>query len=167
MVSRGHCHPLLELIGVQPPSYISCFLLVAPFSNAIGHHVIFLLTRSVLLPFGPPAIIDSNQIKNQSTNFTSQTVQSWALEHRILCNFYLVYLPQAVGFTERHNGSLKDTFLKLWSSRWSPKWAEVLPQAVGLLNSLVLSSPTPTHQLVVFSKDSPFNPDCKPPLLWH
>ena len=165
-ISDGFTRPLPSsaAIGIQPPSYVSCFLLVAPSSNAVGHHVIFLLTRYVLLPSSPPpAIIDSNQ----STNFTSQTVQSWAIEHRILCNFYLVYLSQAVGFIERHNGLLKDTFLKLWSSRWSPKWAEVLPQAVELLNSLVLSSPTPTHQLVVFSKDSPINPDCEPPLLWH
>ena len=70
---------------IQPPSYFTCFLLVAPSSNAVGHHVIFLLTRCVLLPFGPPAIIDSNQ----STNFTSQTIQSWALEHGLLWTFFL------------------------------------------------------------------------------
>ena len=103
-ISDGFTRPLPSSAGadryIQPPSCFSCFLLVAPSSNAVGHHAIFLLTRYVLLPFGLPAIIDSNQ----STNFTSQTTQSWALEHEILWNFYLVYLPQAVGFIERHNG---------------------------------------------------------------
>ena len=84
----------------------------------------------MLVPFGPPDIIDSDQ----STHFTSQVAQSWALKHEILWTFHLVYWLQASGLTERQNGLLKDMLLRLLNYKCSPKWTEILPQAPIQLN---------------------------------
>lgn len=78
-------------------------LLAAPSRNHASHHVISFLTRYVLTPFGLPDIIDSYRGMISISNFTSQVVLSWALEHGILWNFHLAYWPQAAGLIERHS----------------------------------------------------------------
>lgn len=52
-----------------------------------------------------------------------------------LVEFYLAYQPQAAGLTERHNGLHIDILLKLLYTVLSPKWTEIWPQALILLNS--------------------------------
>lgn len=58
LVLPDHCHPLLELIGIKPPS-------------ETFHWV--------------PAGCSLNIISSdQGAHFTSQVVQSWVLEHRLV-----------------------------------------------------------------------------------
>lgn len=113
-------------------------LLLPP--ETVCHHVICFLTGYVLVTVSPPDVIDSNL----SSHFTFQDVQSWALEHGILWNFYSAYQPQPAGLMERHNGLLEDMLLKLLNNKWSPKWTEMLPQALILLNSEPSDLSTPT-----------------------
>lgn len=88
-------------------------------------HVIFFLTRYVLVHFGPSDNIHLNQdwypfhLPNCSV-LSSRTWNLW--------NSHLAYWLQASGLTKSYN-----SLSKLLNNRWSPKWTELLPQALILL----------------------------------
>ena len=108
--------------------------------NSSSKQVISFLPTFTAVPFrSPPNTADSDQ----GAHFTSQEIQQWALPPSILPNFHLGSRPQVAGLIKHLNDLLKETLLKLFSSKWFSTWMDLLPQALILLNSHPLSLYTP------------------------
>lgn len=60
------------------------------------------LTRLMAL-YGTPQIIENDQ----GTHFTGATVQKWAEDNNIKCQFHLTYIQMGTGLIKRYNRILK------------------------------------------------------------